>query len=95
MTDARPTTRSNLERLFRREETPTPNVPGTRPDLADGAPSDDEMLSALATLLPPVDPPESLLDSIEARIGELPSEPIDTLRADEGEWVNLGNTVLK
>ena len=70
-------------------------VPGTRPDLADRARSADELLGTLATLAPTVEPPEGLFEAIESEIDALPTESIETLRADEGEWVKWADKAWK
>jgi anti-sigma factor ChrR (cupin superfamily) len=70
-------------------------VPGTRPDLADRAQRGDETLGTLASLVPAVEPPEGLFEAIEAEIDALPSTPIETLRADEGEWVKWADQAWK
>ena len=70
-------------------------VPGTRPDLADRAQRGDEILGALASLVPAVEPPEGLFEAIETEIDAQPSEPIETVRADEGEWVKWADKAWK
>ncbi len=70
-------------------------VPGTRPDRADQVRAEDEVLAGLATLAPPADPPEGLFDAIEAEIDALSSAQIETLKADEGEWIKLSDKIWK
>ena len=70
-------------------------IPGTRPDRDDQIRAEDEMLVGLATLAPLAAPPEGLIAAIEAEIDALPSMPIETLRADEGEWKRLTRKIWK
>ena len=68
-------------------------VPGTRPDLADRMQVEEQLLARLASLVPAIDPPDDLLDAIEAKIDALPSDPIRTVRSDEGEWVKRSDKI--
>ena len=70
-------------------------VPGTRPDHADQAQMDDELLAELAILAPPADPPKGMFAAIEAGIDAIPSAQIETLRSDEGEWVEWIDKIWK
>jgi anti-sigma factor ChrR (cupin superfamily) len=68
-------------------------LPGTRPEIAGEFRDEEVALAALAALTQPTDPPEGLLDKIEAKIDALPKRKITTLRSDEGEWVKRTNKI--
>ena len=70
-------------------------VPGTRPDRADQGRAEDELLAGLAMQAPPADPPEGLFAAIEAKIDASESIQIETLKADEGEWIKLSDKIWK
>lgn len=69
------------------------SLPGTRPDLADAARDDSDLLASLAALAPPAEPPSGLFDAIEAEIDD--ASPITTLRAEEGEWIKRSDKIWK
>jgi quercetin dioxygenase-like cupin family protein len=70
-------------------------LPGTRPDLAEAFRDEETLLATVAILAPPADPPDGLLNAIEAGIDALPSRQIATLRADEGTWMRWSDKIWK
>ena len=83
------------DRLGALDPTARAEVPGTRPDRADQVRAEDELLVGLAMLAPPADPPERLFAAIEAKIDASESSQIETLKADEGEWIKLSDNIWK
>jgi anti-sigma factor ChrR (cupin superfamily) len=83
------------ERLGASDPTDRAAIPGTRPDHADRIREEDEVLAGLASLAPLVDPPKGLFDAIEAEIDAMPATPIETLKADEGEWAKITGKIWK
>ncbi len=71
------------------------HLPGTRPDLAVDTQLAAEFFAPLLRSFPEVDPPEGLLGAIEAEIDDLDSQPIQSLRADEGTWEQRSDKVWK
>ena len=84
-----------VDRLGALDPAARAEVPGTRPDRADQVRAEDELLAGLATLAPAVDPPEGLFAAIEAEIDASASTQIETLKADEGEWIKLSDKIWK
>ncbi len=73
----------------------TSDVPGTRPDLAEHTGPEEELLARLAHLAPLKEPPDDMFSAIEAQIDALSHAPVQTTRADEGEWIKRADKVWK
>lgn len=71
------------------------SLPGTRPDLADEVTTLSEHLSPLLGRLPEADPPKGLFDAIEAELDAQDTAPFQTVRAEDGEWVQRTEKVWK
>ncbi len=96
MTGKKELTPDHLDALFGGERARADqNVPGTRPDLKADIAADTEMLSALASAIAPVDPPEGLFDGIEAKIDTFEANEVQTLRAEDGEWERRTDKIWK
>ncbi|UWQ55951.1 cupin domain-containing protein [Leisingera caerulea] len=96
MTRKKQLTPDHLDALFGGERARADqNVPGTRPDLKSDIAADAEMLSALGGAVVPVIPPEGLFDKIEAKIDGLEADEVQTLRAEDGEWVRRTDKIWK
>ncbi len=81
-----------FEAAFKTSDT---HLPGTRPDLAADADAMAEQFAPLLNSFPEADPPEGLLGAIEAELDGLDAQPTQSLRADEGEWVQRSDKVWK
>lgn len=84
-----------LDRLGAFDPADRVEVPGTRPDRAEPARTEEELTLGLASLAPGAEPPQGLFAAIEAEIDALPQAHIETLRADEGEWTKRYDKVWK
>ncbi|KMW59401.1 hypothetical protein AIOL_004383 [Candidatus Rhodobacter oscarellae] len=81
-----------FEAAFKTSDT---HLPGTRPDLAADTQLMAEQFAPLLKSFPEAEPPKGLFDAIEAELDGLEAEPTQSLRADEGEWVQRSDKVWK
>ena len=72
-----------------------PGLPGTRPDLAAETAALARHLDPVLANLPEAEPPEGLFDAIAAEIDDLPSAPVQTVRAHEGVWEQRTDKIWK
>ncbi len=87
---------SSLEgQLGLQDEDKSEQTPGTRPELASQEREADELLLALASLVPEQAPPSDLFAGIEAEINALDAKEIQTVRSDEGQWSKLADKAWK
>ena len=70
-------------------------LPGTRPDLADETTTFAQHLAPLLSRLPEAAPPEGLFDAIEAELDGEAEAPFQSVRAEEGVWVQRTDKVWK
>ena len=70
-------------------------LPGTRPDLAQESAALAEHLSPLLARMPEATPPKGLFDAIEAELDAQDAAPFQTVRAEDGVWVQRTEKVWK